>query len=72
METVYINIGTRMRHLREMRGWTQADLAQKLGLTRTSVVNIEAGRQRVMLHILPAMALVFKLSPENFIRGLWN
>ena len=31
---------------------SQAKLAQELGLSRASVVNIEAGRQRTPLHVL--------------------
>jgi transcriptional regulator with XRE-family HTH domain len=38
-------IGARIRDLRKDRGLRQADLAQILGLSRSSVANIEAGRQ---------------------------
>ena len=35
---------------------SQAALAKKLGMTRTSIVNIEAGRQRAPIHVLWAIA----------------
>jgi transcriptional regulator with XRE-family HTH domain len=38
-------LGARIRTLREHREMTQADLALAVGLSRTSVTNLEAGRQ---------------------------
>lgn len=72
IQQIYKDLGIRLRTLREMKGVTQADLARGLGLTRTPVVNIEAGRQRIMLHDIPAMAKVFKVSPEAFLREIWT
>lgn len=71
IELVYRNIGTQLRNLRESRGWTQAEVATVLGMTRTSVVNIEAGRQRVMLHSIPEIAALFDMTPDFFLYRLW-
>jgi transcriptional regulator with XRE-family HTH domain len=38
-------VGSRLRELRIARGLTQDQVARPLGLARTSVTNIEAGRQ---------------------------
>lgn len=38
-------LGVRVRTLREHRQQTQADLATAVGLSRTSITNLEAGRQ---------------------------
>lgn len=38
-------LGQRVRALRRGCGWTQAQLGDAIGLSRTSVTNIEAGRQ---------------------------
>ena len=38
-------LGARVRTLREHRELTQAELAVTVGLSRTSVTNLEAGRQ---------------------------
>lgn len=45
-----------LRTLRAERGWSQADLAEKLGVSRQSVNAIETGR------FDPSLPLAFKLS----------
>ena len=45
-----------LRELRAERGWSQADLAGKLGVSRQSVNAIETGR------FDPSLPLAFKLS----------
>lgn len=72
IEPIYRNIGTQIRDMRETRGWTQQQVAYALGVTRTSVVNIEAGRQRIMLHFIPEMASLFDMSPDHFLYRLWR
>jgi len=55
-DELYIGIGARLRAAREARGLNQTDFGARLGLNRSSVSNIEAGRQRPMLHTLTAAA----------------
>ncbi|WPP00838.1 RodZ family helix-turn-helix domain-containing protein [Pseudomonas sp. HR96] len=38
-----VNPGETLRHARESRGWSLADVAKKLNLTQTSLSNLEAG-----------------------------
>ena len=38
-------VGSRIKYIRKLRGYTQEMLADYVGLTRTSIVNIEHGRQ---------------------------
>lgn len=45
----YELLGTKLREEREAAGLTQEQLAKVVGLSRTSVTNIERGRQRLML-----------------------
>lgn len=52
----YVDFGRRARAAREQSGLTQQALADALGLTRSSVANIEAGRQRALLHMTAAVA----------------
>ena len=49
MEPTYIQLGQRIKEARLKRGMTQRTLASKIGLSRVSIVNIEAARQRVSL-----------------------
>ncbi len=41
-----------IRTERKALGFEQKDLAQEVDLARTSIVNIEAGRQAVSIHVL--------------------
>lgn len=49
---LYQFLGTRLRERRHSLHMTQADLAIRVGLLRSSVANIEAGRQRITVHVL--------------------
>ena len=49
-------MGARIRSAREAAGISQDELAARIGLTRTSVTNIEAGRQDVPLSRLVVLA----------------
>jgi transcriptional regulator with XRE-family HTH domain len=55
-EALYREIGARIRAEREDLGFDQIELAEHIGLTRTSITNIEAGRQRMLIHTLYALA----------------
>lgn len=44
---IYARMGENIRKRREFMGWTQAQLAADLGISRPSLVNIEAGRQGI-------------------------
>jgi len=58
-EELYKFIGLRVKTEREDLEMSQATLAGHLGLTRTSVSNIENGQQKVQLHTLFQIAKVF-------------
>lgn len=51
-DALYQLVGERIRDARNRASLSQAKLAEKLQMSRTSVVNIEAGRQRLPLHVL--------------------
>jgi len=48
----YEGLGRRINDTRKQRGLTQEELAERVGLTRTSITNIEKGRQKVLSHLL--------------------
>ncbi len=50
--TLYRHIGDAIRDRRHDRGWTQGQVAEAAGVLRTSVANVEAGRQRAPLHLI--------------------
>ena len=51
-DEIYRGVGRKIRQTRENQHLSQDSLAQQLGISRTSMVNIEAGRQHTPLHVL--------------------
>ena len=64
---VYNVIGRNMSLFRQKRGLTQAELAEAISLSRTSVTNIENGRQKIMVHTLLEIALVLGASVTDLL-----
>ncbi len=54
-----------LRTLRASRGWSQADLADRLGVSRQTVNAIETGRYEPSLGLAFKVAAVFELSIEQ-------
>lgn len=71
IEAVHVALGARIRLIRETLGVTQEDLAKRLGLVRTSLVNIEAGRQRMLLNFVDDVARELHTSPKQLMKGIW-
>lgn len=69
-EPVYVSFGEIIKAHRVKRGWTQTDLAEKVGLSRTSVTNIEIGRQRVLLSDLFDFARALDVTPRSIFNAL--
>lgn len=69
MDRFYVEFGRRVRAAREKASLTQEQLATALGLTRSSVANIEAGRQRPLLHITAAVAEATGVPADQLLPG---
>lgn len=59
--------GRAVRQLRHERGMTQAELAARLSLGRTSITNLEKGRQSPPLSMLPEIAGALGVDPLHLI-----
>jgi transcriptional regulator with XRE-family HTH domain len=66
-EPVYSFFGSRVRALRERRKVTQEELARRVDLSRTSITNIEQGRQRVLLHQIFEIATALDAAPGDLL-----
>lgn len=49
---IYKEIGKRIKLYRKQQGLTQGQLAAKINLSRTSLANLESGRQQILTHYL--------------------
>ncbi len=59
-ERLYEMIGTRVRSRRMLGHLTQSQLAQAVGVLRTTISNIESGRQQAPLDVLYNICAVLK------------
>jgi transcriptional regulator with XRE-family HTH domain len=66
-EALYRRAGELIREARRSRGITQSDLGNAVGLTRTSIVNIERGRQKILLHSLFEFATALGVEPAALL-----
>jgi DNA-binding XRE family transcriptional regulator len=66
-EDIYTDLGLRIRKAREVAKISQEILADQLGLTRASIVNIEGGRQRPMLHTILKICQVLQTDLNHLL-----
>lgn len=64
---LYPTIGALLRDAREARGLTQQQVASSIGLTRSSIANVERGTQHLPLHSWVGMCQIRGLDPADVI-----
>lgn len=69
-DALYKSIGERIKTRRARHGITQIDLARKVGLSRTSIANIEAGQQNAPIHVLYDICLNLGLQPNELLPSM--
>jgi len=62
-------LGQRIALLRARRGWTQAELAERLAASRVAVSHFEMGLALPSERTIVLLAGVFKLGPHELIAG---
>ncbi|MDQ6794932.1 MAG: helix-turn-helix domain-containing protein [Chloroflexota bacterium] len=70
MEPFYPEFGDMLRAARKAKGVSQDEVSKGVGLSRTSVANIERGRQRLSLHLLMDFARVLDVEPCDLLPPL--
>lgn len=63
----YAVVGRKIADARRLLGMTQEALALKISLSRTSVINIEKGRQQLLVHTLVDIARALHVAPSDLI-----
>lgn len=66
----YAALGANIRKRREKLGLTQDQLAGEIGLSRTSIVNIEAGRQGIAVHQFVDISESLAVAPGVLLKGI--
>lgn len=65
MENILILIGAKIRELRNQRGWTQEQLAEKAGFYYTYIGNVERGENNISLLNLQKIAVALKVDVQD-------
>ena len=58
-------LGARIKALRKQRGWSQEQLAERVGISTQYVSNIERGKENPTLDMLLRLAGALKVSPAE-------
>ncbi|MWC30438.1 helix-turn-helix domain-containing protein [Paenibacillus sp. MMS18-CY102] len=66
-----MDIGTRIAHLREQRGWTQEQTSQSLGISRAALSHYEKNRREPDTETLTKFADLFNVTID-FLVGRTN
>jgi len=61
-------VTNRIKELRTERGWTQAQLADAVGVSRQSINSIERERYVPSLELAPTFSRVFRLPTDEIFR----
>lgn len=64
---LYRIVGERLRERREEMELKQSDVAAEVGLRRTSITNIEAGKQKPPLHVLYGLCLALDIELSQLL-----
>lgn len=63
-------LGEQIRRRRERRGLSQAQLAERVGISRTTVTMIEGGGQSMSVQQLLEIAAALRIDPGNILNEL--
>lgn len=65
---IYQKLGAAIRERRTALGLSQAALAERVGLGRTSITMIELGSQALQIHQLFEIAAALKISTDSLLK----
>ena len=66
-DDLLIRLGKRIQKLRKQRGWTQVIMAEKIGLDRSFIADVERGKRNVSILNLDVIASGFKKSLSQLL-----
>lgn len=70
VQAIQQKVGARVRALRKKRGWSQDVFADRTGLHRAHVGEIERGESNVTLQTLKILADARDVRIEDLVRGI--
>lgn len=67
---IYQKLGQKLRQKREAANLTQAKLAEDVSVLRTSITNIEAGRQKAPLYLIYEICAVLQTDIKDVLPSM--
>lgn len=64
---IQARLGLNIRRLREAKGWSQEDYADRAGIHRTYVSDIERGRRNPTVTVVEKLAGPFDIPPGDLL-----
>ncbi len=71
-DPMLLQLGKRLRKLRENRGWSQEELAFECGLHRTYIGSVERGEYNLTLLTLRRITDKLGISLADAVRSVWG
>lgn len=69
-ETLYPALGMAVRKHREQLGLSQSALGSRVKMARTTITNIEAGGQNIMMHQFVELANALRVKPVELLEEI--
>jgi transcriptional regulator with XRE-family HTH domain len=69
-EDLLIRLGDRIKRLRNKRGWTQVEMAEKVGIDRSFLADVERGKRNVSILNLDLIARGLRVSLSQLLSRL--
>jgi len=70
IDLFYVAVGKNIRTARVNAGVSQMMLARQIGFNRSSIANLEAGRQRIALHLFFLIAEALDIQPADLLPNM--
>jgi transcriptional regulator with XRE-family HTH domain len=69
-EDLLVRLGDRIRKLRKARGWTQIEMAERVGIDRSFLADVERGKRNLSILNLELIAQGFTISLSQLLSRL--
>jgi transcriptional regulator with XRE-family HTH domain len=69
MMLVMDGLGARLRELRRARALTQEELAEKAGVSPSTIVDIERGKHEPQIRTLRKLSKALETTPDKLVLG---
>ena len=69
-DALLTQLGDRIRKLRKNRGWTQAEMAERVGIDRSFLADVERGKRNISILNVALIAKGLKVSLAQLLSRL--